>query len=90
MRLAAFCTAVCGLLQCGWRRSAKVLINLWKTVWITVALSTHFGTGTGDGWISTGLLRENKQVFNSFMAKKDINLLILQSTAALLTNGVNA
>lgn len=90
MRLAAFCTAVCGLSHGCRRPFAWLWINLWKTVWITVALSTHFGTGTGDGWISTGLLRENNQVFNSFMAKKDINLLILQSTAALLTNGVNA
>ena len=67
---------------------------MWKKVLISVlisgGLSTESGGPTARGWISTGLLKENKQVFNGLMAEKYINLLILQSGGLLWTTGVNA
>ena len=56
----------------------------WPFGWREVA-----GGGGLCRWISTGLLRENYQVFNSFMTEKNINLLILQSTPVLLITYVN-
>lgn len=68
----------------------RVLKTVWKTVWKTYTLSTAATPTVGCWWISTRLRRENNQVLHNFMAKKDINLLILQLCTQLLTNDVNA
>lgn len=92
----AFCLVKGGILQGGrWPLGGRevVFCAAVESVWISVFTNLGFSTGAGGGglcrWISTGLLRENYQVFNSFMTEKNINLLILQSTPVLLITYVN-
>lgn len=53
--------------------------NRVENSWIKMWISTLPDGTTLYTCISTPLYRQNKQVFNTFMAKKDINLLNLQS-----------
>lgn len=68
----------------------NIVEKLLKTVLTTMWISTARSHGTYVLRISTGLWLENNQVFNSFMAKKDINLLNLQHIALLLINSFTA
>ena len=70
--------------------SAKLLINLCITLLTTLliapcVINTMQATAR-QAWISTGLLKAFQQVFNTFLAEKDINLLILHRVGRLLIN----
>lgn len=70
--------------------SAKLLINLCITLLTTLliapcVINTTQATAR-QAWISTGLLKAFHQVFNTFLAEKDINLLILHRVGRLLIN----
>lgn len=68
----------------------NLFTNMWITMWKTMPISTADSRRHGHTWISTALLLENTQVLHTYVAKKDINLLILQPYELLLTTYVKA
>ncbi len=62
---------------------------MWKTLLITCGFIYNTTMRSFEEGISTGLFKGNISLFNSFLLKKDINLLILHRNTELWINKLN-